>query len=59
MSTKQSVLKKRPVKLQLNWIKRITHNVLFAGSFTLVEMLVLGLVAIFLLRVILMLTLLS
>jgi hypothetical protein len=59
MSTKQSVLKKRPVKFGLNWIKRITHNVLFAGSFTLVEMLVLALVAIFLLRVILMLTLLS
>ncbi len=59
MSIKQSVLKKRPVKLQLSWIKRTIHNVLFAGQFTLVEMLVIGLIIIFLLRVILMLTLLS
>jgi len=57
MNIKQNDLKKPPVKFGLNWIKRTAHNVLFAGSFTLVEMLVLGLVAIFLLRVILMLTL--
>jgi hypothetical protein len=57
MNIKQNDLKKRPAKFGLSWINRILHNVLFAGGFTLVEMLVLGLVAIFLLRVILMLTL--